>query len=335
MPSPTVDPTVDPSVDPAIEPLVVRGPSLREALAAAEAALGRPVRAVKADRIRRGGIAGFFATDLGVEVTAVPVETELVASDGGLLSPVDLDAPVPADNPFETLDFAAPPSSFEAALQRLVDNAGMGDGLGRQTVPPTPVRDPAPRADTFTEPVRPARTTFGRLSGSLAAPLSPIDANATLSLETLPAPTPAAVTETSVATDATRPTMSVPAAFFAAATGPTPTATPAAPVPLVDTTRVPPVDTTPVADPAEHVTPATAPTAEVLRPEVLPAPVAAATTDPHGETGRANAAMAALAAGDLLGRMLDHQGVGPVTVTVTITGADGTKCRAEAHAERK
>jgi hypothetical protein len=55
------------------EPIVVRGSSIEEASRTAQELIGRQVKVVKADRIRRGGIAGFFATDLGVEVTVVPV----------------------------------------------------------------------------------------------------------------------------------------------------------------------------------------------------------------------------------------------------------------------
>lgn len=46
-----------------------RGPTLEEAIALAEQSLGARVRVVAANRIRRGGIGGFFASDLGVEVT--------------------------------------------------------------------------------------------------------------------------------------------------------------------------------------------------------------------------------------------------------------------------
>jgi hypothetical protein len=46
-----------------------RAPTLEEAIALAESSLGARVRVVAANRIRRGGIGGFFAADLGVEVT--------------------------------------------------------------------------------------------------------------------------------------------------------------------------------------------------------------------------------------------------------------------------
>jgi hypothetical protein len=51
------------------ESLRFRAATLDAAIALAEQALGTRVRVLAAHRIRRGGIAGFFASDLGVEVT--------------------------------------------------------------------------------------------------------------------------------------------------------------------------------------------------------------------------------------------------------------------------
>ncbi|MCB0998716.1 MAG: hypothetical protein R2713_10155 [Ilumatobacteraceae bacterium] len=58
------------AVDPD-EALRFRAPTLEDAIAVAETALGARVRVIAANRIRRGGIGGFFASDLGVEVTVV------------------------------------------------------------------------------------------------------------------------------------------------------------------------------------------------------------------------------------------------------------------------
>jgi hypothetical protein len=60
-----------------------RGSTYDEALAAAESELGEHIRVIGADRIRRGGLGGFFATDLGVEVAVVPA-----AADAAAPSPV-------------------------------------------------------------------------------------------------------------------------------------------------------------------------------------------------------------------------------------------------------
>lgn len=57
------------------EPLTFRGVSLDQAIEAAEAELGPRIRVLGANHIRRGGIGGFFASDLGVEIT-VAVEEE-------------------------------------------------------------------------------------------------------------------------------------------------------------------------------------------------------------------------------------------------------------------
>jgi len=53
-----------------------RGASYEEALTAAQAELGDDFRVIGADRIRRGGLGGFFATDLGVEVAVAPVASD-------------------------------------------------------------------------------------------------------------------------------------------------------------------------------------------------------------------------------------------------------------------
>jgi hypothetical protein len=56
---------------PEAEPVTFRGATLEEAIALAEQSLGPRIRVVAANRIRRGGIGGFFASDLGVEVSVV------------------------------------------------------------------------------------------------------------------------------------------------------------------------------------------------------------------------------------------------------------------------
>jgi hypothetical protein len=92
---------------------------------------------------------------------------------------------------------------------------------------------------------------------------------------------------------------------------------------------------TPAATPA-FAAPAAAPAARPAVPARAAGPAAPATTvaPAAGHSPRNNAELAALAAGDLLGRVLDRPGAGQVSVTITITGTDGTKCRAEARADR-
>lgn len=57
--------------------LKFRAPTLEEAVALAERSLGSRVRVLSANRIRRGGVGGFFASDLGVEVVVTP-ESETI-----------------------------------------------------------------------------------------------------------------------------------------------------------------------------------------------------------------------------------------------------------------
>ncbi len=51
-----------------------RAATIEEAVAIAERTLGRRVSLIGANRIRRGGLGGFFAADLGVEVVVSPIE---------------------------------------------------------------------------------------------------------------------------------------------------------------------------------------------------------------------------------------------------------------------
>jgi hypothetical protein len=57
------------TIEPMPETVSFRADTLDAAVALAEESLGAPVRVVAANRIRRGGIGGFFASDLGVEVS--------------------------------------------------------------------------------------------------------------------------------------------------------------------------------------------------------------------------------------------------------------------------
>jgi hypothetical protein len=95
-----------------------RAPTLDAAILLAEQALGTRVRVLAANRIRRGGIGGFFASDLGVEVTV-------------------------------TLD----DESIEEALERLVAEAAADDRVDWYE-PPTDRRDVVDRDDRI-DPVDP------------------------------------------------------------------------------------------------------------------------------------------------------------------------------------
>ena len=123
-----------------------RAPTLEEAIALAESSLGARVRVVAANRIRRGGIGGFFASDLGVEVTvALDDETveealeRLVAgsTDGDRIATVQDDRARFADRlaaqgvrpkaaPFAPRQVAAQPAVADAAPVTAVPSAAVG-----------------------------------------------------------------------------------------------------------------------------------------------------------------------------------------------------------------
>lgn len=63
-----------------------RAATLEEAVAIAERTLGRRVTLVAANRIRRGGLGGFFAADLGVEVVVSPIEETVESALERLIS---------------------------------------------------------------------------------------------------------------------------------------------------------------------------------------------------------------------------------------------------------
>ncbi|MEM8745190.1 MAG: hypothetical protein AAGF91_00700 [Actinomycetota bacterium] len=62
----------DPAAPDAADHRTFRAATLDEAVAAARSELGPEVELVEAHRVRRGGLGGFFATDLGVEIVAAP-----------------------------------------------------------------------------------------------------------------------------------------------------------------------------------------------------------------------------------------------------------------------
>ena len=151
-----------------------RAPSLEEAVALAEQSLGTRVRVVAANRIRRGGVGGFFAADLGVEVIVTPatetVEDALerlinesaddertqwhsergeVVADTAAASPTDgFDMP----GRRWLLDQAATlPAATNEAIQAAL--AGTGERRSRRT-PVTPIdpSDPTTNTSSWWEP---------------------------------------------------------------------------------------------------------------------------------------------------------------------------------------
>ncbi len=101
MPTPSSDASTMPAAAPTVasvdssDTMRFRAPTLEAAIALAETSLGARVRVVAANRIRRGGIGGFFASDLGVEVT-VALDDETMEQ---ALERLVADAPA-GDDPF-------------------------------------------------------------------------------------------------------------------------------------------------------------------------------------------------------------------------------------------
>jgi hypothetical protein len=131
-----------------------RGDTYDAAVEAAREALGPRVKVIAADRIRRGGIGGFFATELGVEVS-VALHDETV--DQALERLVAATAEEESSRWFEQLTSTTqPPAAIAAAtpaaepspVQRLTARAVVGSDtiVGHVTVdaaaPAVPATDP-------------------------------------------------------------------------------------------------------------------------------------------------------------------------------------------------
>ena len=105
-----------------------RAATLDEAVAAARSELGSEVELVEAHRVRRGGLGGFFATDLGVEIVAERRRPTAVPQRSGAPQPPIVDpAPLRADLP-------AGGDEVATALDQLIRRAEAIDGA---PLPPT------------------------------------------------------------------------------------------------------------------------------------------------------------------------------------------------------
>jgi len=96
------------------KPMRFRAATLDEAVMLAEQSLGSRTRVIEANQLRRGGIGGFFASDLGVEISVV-VDDE-VADDEAVHDDAVRDAAGADGTADEPVDV-----TVDAALERLVD----------------------------------------------------------------------------------------------------------------------------------------------------------------------------------------------------------------------
>lgn len=145
-----------------------RAATLEEAIALAEHSLGARVRVVAANRIRRGGIGGFFASDLGVEVT------------------VSLDD-----------------ETMEDALARLVAESEADERARwstRAAAPPTAPATPthlAAEPDDGTRSLLESFAAIAARAGAIAdaAPAAPVASAAAIAAPVIPATAPAGPTD--------------------------------------------------------------------------------------------------------------------------------------------
>jgi len=282
------------------EPIVVRGSSIEEASRTAQELIGREVKVVKADRIRRGGIAGFFATDLGVEVTVVPVGN------------------VPSD---------PPTVSFAEAFERLMADASTGDRHSG-AAPTMPTTSTTPTADEFFVSLFDEVSTIPRAE-RVGVTVDPADEPG-IEPAVEPAVEPGGMpTIESIATNAVRfddersrivapdilRQLSVPPTFVPPAFVP-PAVAPAEAT--VEQLAPAPAPALPAPEPRALVATVMAPPATLAVPAYAPATLNA----DHGRMAR-----------DVAEAMISHLGDhGTVSVSVRIALADGSELRADVRA---
>lgn len=130
-----------------------RASTLDEAVAEARAELGAEVELVEAHRVRRGGLGGFFATDLGVEITAMRRRPADVAGAAG----------------------GATGGRVVTGLDRLIEQAGAVDGTDSMAAPAAPSFESQLRVAEQVVSAAPLQEAF---VASQAAPLVTADLKA-------------------------------------------------------------------------------------------------------------------------------------------------------------
>ena len=117
-----------------------RGASYEEALTAAQAELGDDIRVIGADRIRRGGLGGFFATDLGVEVAVAPVASDSRTTTNSL-------AWGPDDSPGDLADQAVSDLDWDELMRRVEADDQRNNRRATRRVGVEQLLDDAERSD--------------------------------------------------------------------------------------------------------------------------------------------------------------------------------------------
>lgn len=127
----------DPVVDPSARRF--RAPTVEQALTDARAELGPDVEVLDASRIRRGGVGGFFATDLGVEVAIRKRshDTHTTADDTFGTVADELERRVTNDRPPVAEGGGPQPLDERSSIERLLARASTSDGFGTGIEPPS------------------------------------------------------------------------------------------------------------------------------------------------------------------------------------------------------
>lgn len=117
-----------------------RGASYEEALTAAQAELGDNIRVIGADRIRRGGLGGFFATDLGVEVAVAPVASDSRTTANSLARGSD-------DSPGDLTDQAVSDLDWDELMRRVEADDQRNNRRANRRIGVEQLLDDAERSD--------------------------------------------------------------------------------------------------------------------------------------------------------------------------------------------
>ncbi|MFZ0161327.1 MAG: hypothetical protein WAL50_20030, partial [Kineosporiaceae bacterium] len=124
--------------------LLLEGDDLEALLVRAQAEGGPDARIVRAEKIRHGGVMGFFARESFEVAIEVPDEEDLASEPG---------AGLPTRSPVETL--------LERIQEQLIDTTEIGLIPGDPVTVDYPQPEPAHQPDADTPPARPAFTPFG------------------------------------------------------------------------------------------------------------------------------------------------------------------------------